>query len=108
MSFHVFVTEGASSEIRSILRWIRERSPAGALTWFRGWQNTLQTLRDRADKLGLAPESEIHPEAIRQIVFKTRRGRSYRALFIIRDSNVFVLHVRGPGQNLVEPDEIHP
>src|SRR5579864_8085050 len=106
MSFHASVTDGASSDIRSILQWIDERSPAGALAWHRAWKNVLQSLRDRADKFGVAPESEDHPEVIRQIVFKTRRGRPYRALFIVRDSDVFVLHVRGPGQNLIDPGGI--
>jgi plasmid stabilization system protein ParE len=106
MSFQVSLTDGASSDVRSILRWIEERSSAGALSWYRAWQKVLQSLRERADKFGLAPESEDHPEPIFQVVFKTRRGRPYRALFINRDRDVFVLHVRGPGQNLLDPDEI--
>lgn len=106
MSFSVSLTDGASSDIRAILQWIDDRSPAGALIWYRRWQDVLQTLRERADKFAVAPESEGHPETIRQAVFKTRRGRPYRALFMIRDQSVFVLHVRGPGQNLLGPDEV--
>lgn len=106
MNFFVSLTEGAGSDIRAVLRWIDERSPAGALVWYRRWQDVLQTLRERADKFAVAPESQGRPEIIRQAVFKTRRGRPYRAPFMIRDQNVFVLHVRGPGQNLLGPDEV--
>jgi plasmid stabilization system protein ParE len=106
MSFQVSLTDGASSDVRTILRWIEERSPAGALSWYRAWQKVLQSLHQQADKFGVAPESEDHPETIFQVVFKTRRGRPYRALFILRDSHVFVLHVRGPGQNLLGHGEI--
>ncbi len=38
--------------------------------------------------------------------FRTRRGRRYRALFEIRENRVLILHVRGPRQNLVSPDEL--
>ncbi len=106
MSFEVSLTDGATSDVRAILRWIEERSPAGALSWYRAWQKVLQSLRGRGDKFGVAPESEDHPETIFQVVFKTRRGRPYCALFVIRSRNVFVLHVRGPGQRLLAPDEI--
>ena len=102
MSFQVSVTEGATF----ILRWIEERSAAGAASWYRVWQKVLRSLRERADKFGVAPESDDHPEVIFQVVFKTRRGRPYRALFAIRDSEVFVLHVRGPGQNLLGKGEV--
>ena len=52
------------------------------------------------------PEDEDHEEEIRHILFKTRRGKTYRAIFIIRTDTVFVLHVRGPGQDLIAPDEL--
>lgn|SRR5579863_1045561 len=106
MKFNVAVTAGADEDIRGILRWIADRSQTGAANWFRAWQSVLQSLRDRADHFGVAPESQFHPEPIRQALFKTRRGRPYRALFIIRDANALVLHVRGPGQDVLRPTEI--
>jgi hypothetical protein len=56
--------------------------------------------------VSFAPESNDHPEPIYQVIFKTRRGRPYRALFVVRDRTVFILHVRGPGQDFVAPNEI--
>ena len=106
MTFSVWVTAGAQSDVRLILHWLSERSPAGADAWYHRWLETLDQLQRRADSAGLAPESEDHPEAIRQVLFKTRRGRNYRALFVIRDRDVFVLHVRGPGQDYLRPEEI--
>ena len=38
---------------------------------------------------------------------KTRRGRPYRLLFTLDDCEVRVLHVRGPGQDLVSADELN-
>ncbi len=55
---------------------------------------------------GQAPESEYVVEEIRQFFFKTRRGLRYRALFSISGVKIYVLHVRGPGQELLGPDEL--
>jgi plasmid stabilization system protein ParE len=105
MKFRVILTDAAKSDIRAILHWLEPRSPAGAEAWYRKWLEVLDALSDRADALGLAPESDDHPEPIRQILFKTKRGRFYRALFAVREREVFVLHVRGPGQDLVQSQE---
>lgn len=106
MSFRVSVTTGAQSDVRLILHWLSERSRAGAEAWYRRWLETLHYLRQRAGSSPEAPESEDHAEVIRQVLFKTRRGRFYRALFILRDCDVFVLHVRGPGQDTLRPEDI--
>ncbi len=58
-------------------------------------------LEVNAASCGLAPESELFPEEIRQYFFKTRRGRPYRLLITITNSQVQLLHVRGPGQDLL-------
>ena len=55
---------------------------------------------------GIAPEAAGASEEVRQLTFKTRKGLWYRLLFIVRDDKVFVLHVRGPGQDLMAQTEI--
>lgn len=106
MKFRVRLTDAAKSDVRSILSWIEERSPAGAEAWFHSWLDALKTLGERGDSLGTAPEREDHEEPIRQLLFKTRKGRRYRALFVVRETEVFVLHVRGPGQDLLSPSDL--
>ena len=49
-------------------------------------------------RCGLAVEHEIFPEEVRQLL----HGKSknvYRVLFVIRDSNVYVLYVRHSSQS---------
>ncbi|MGD9722956.1 MAG: type II toxin-antitoxin system RelE/ParE family toxin [Pirellulales bacterium] len=106
MTFRVNLTDAAKDDIRAILRWIAERSPDGAEAWYGRWLAVLESLKEGGASFGLAPESEDHSESIRQVVFRTKRGRRYRALFSVRDDQVFVLHVRGPGQRLLRPDEM--
>ena len=106
MTFRVHITDEAVIDVRAILRWLEERSPVGAEAWYRKWLEVLEILKQRADAFGLAPESEDHSEPIRQTLFKTRRGRAYRGLFAVRGHEVFILHVRGPGQNLLGHKEL--
>jgi len=63
-------------------------------------------LSEQGDTLGIAPEDADHDETIYQIIFRTRRGLPYRALFVVRENDVYVLRVRGPGQDLVAPDDL--
>jgi hypothetical protein len=59
-----------------------------------------------AANCGLAPENGYGDAEIRDLVFKTRRGKQYRILFTICGDVVFVRHVRGFGQDLVSPDDL--
>lgn len=43
---------------------------------------------------------------IRQLLFKTSQGLTYRALFVIRDDQVLLIHLRGPGQDIMDPQEV--
>jgi plasmid stabilization system protein ParE len=106
MKFTVTITAAAKRDLRSILRWIEAGSRSGAEAWFRRWQQMLDRLREAGDTFGLAPEDADHQEAIHQVVFKTRRGLPYRALFIVRGTLVYVLRVRGPGQDDVPPEDL--
>ncbi len=49
---------------------------------------------------GFAPENPDHEEEIRQCLFKTRHGLQYRLLYLVREDTVYILHVRGAGQDL--------
>ena len=96
----------AERDVDHILTWLNERSPHGAASWLRTWDRTFAMLESSADEYGLAPENEDHELEIRQIMFRTRKGRDYRALYTIRGNDVYVMHIRAPGQDLVPPDEL--
>lgn len=106
MSYRVRVTKAAEADIENISRWLAERSQVATDTWLERCRDALNSLANRAEICGLAPESKGHQEPIRQLIFKTKRGHRYRALFAIREGNVVVLHVRGPGQPLLKRDEL--
>src|SRR5690349_5858249 len=107
MSFRVKLHPLAQEDLDVILDWLSKRSPEAAMTWYSRWEDVLQELGADADKCSLAPESEGCKREVRQVIFKTRRGREYRVLFTFDDqAAVVILHVRGPGQDLLDPEEL--
>ena len=106
MNFTVHELPRVKADKRSIVQWIYERSPAGAAAWLDAFDRAVQQLGERAESYALAHENQDLKLDVRQILFKTRRGRVYRALFIIEDREVYILRVRGPGQAPVKSKDL--
>jgi Txe/YoeB family toxin of Txe-Axe toxin-antitoxin module len=85
---------------------IAQRSTQGAKSLRKAFEKAVRSLAKDALAHGLAPESNDHPVEIRQILFRTRYGHNYRALYTIKDQEVNVLRVRGPGQDLILPEDL--
>jgi plasmid stabilization system protein ParE len=106
MTFHVELLPAAERDLDRILGWLRERSPQGASAWYRRWLEVLDDLEARADACARAPEVARHDLDLRHIIFKTKHGKPYRAIFTMVERTVFVLCIRGHGQDLVDPNEL--
>ena len=106
MTYRVELTFRAERDVDLILKYLSERSPQGASTWAARWDEILGGLAESAERTQLAPESDDHQKILRHVVFKTRRGKKYRAIFYIDGPIVYVTHVRGPGQDVVPPEEL--
>ncbi len=109
MRFRVKLFRTATREVDQILDWLirRQKAPEGAKAWFRAYEDAIARLRLTADQQSLAPEDELVDFEIRQMLFKTRRGRQYyRIIFTIVGNQARVLHVRSPGQDLVPAEKL--
>ena len=107
MSFTVRELPRARDDKQAILEWLLERSRQGATAWLDAYDDAMARLRDHADAYEQAFESDDCPQVdVRQLLFRTRRGRVYRIIFCIDQRDVFVLRVRGPGQPPLHPDEL--
>lgn len=98
MSFRVVLEPRAHQQFQQIARWLGERSPSGAEHWLDAFDDAIEQLERNADGCSLAPENSLVKREIRQTLFKTPRGRMYRMVFTIVESDVRVLAIRGPGQ----------
>ena len=106
MSFTVTTLRRAEYDYHKILDYIAARSRPGAAAWVKAFDKALARLEEYADSYPLAAEDEHVDFEVREILFKTRRGLIYRVLFTIRDNSALILHVRGPGQDFMDSDEI--
>lgn len=96
----------AASDASEISGWIAERSLAGEAAWLDAFRSALDELEEWADSCPAIADLDLPGRDIRERTFRTRRGRTYRLVFEIRDDTVFVLRVRGPGQDFLTDDDL--
>jgi plasmid stabilization system protein ParE len=106
VTLQVRVSQHAQRDVETILTWLSERSPPGAERWFEKYLETLHKLSERAAGCPLAPEASFTGRELRQLLFKTRRGHTYRSLFLIDGDFIQLLAVRGSGQDLATAEEL--
>jgi plasmid stabilization system protein ParE len=106
MTFQVRLLTRAQEDADQIYLWLRERSPMGAVAWYTALLKKIDDLAVTATACFPAPEASPLDIEIRQAFFKTRRGRTYRLLFIIDGNEVRILRVRGPGQRPVTRSDV--
>ena len=106
MSYQVRVLARARLDLDDIVTFLAERSPQGAARLVASFEAALARLESNPLAAPIASESEELGEEVRHVLFRTRAGRTYRALFIIVGHEVRVLRVRGPGQQPLRPGEL--
>ncbi len=105
MNHRVEVSSEATSNYWELYEFIAEQSPQGAHAWAEALKQSLESLQRQPLACSIAPENDDHDAEIRQFFFRTRHGRTYRGLIWINELTVYVLHLRGPGQDLISPDD---
>lgn len=101
MKYVVELSDRALSDIDAIIDYLSSRSTQGAVAWLEALHLAVDAIEKSPLQQPLAPEDSDHLETIRHYLFRTKRGRMYRALFIVRGQQVVVTHVRGAGQDRV-------
>jgi plasmid stabilization system protein ParE len=106
MSFQVEITETANQDLDEILRWLSERAPAAAVKLSSQFDKALSRLEFFPLSCGLAYENSLVKEELRHLLFGIRKGRSYRALFVVRGQVVTILRIRAPGQQPASREDL--
>ncbi len=106
MSYRVELTERAYHDIDRIMTWLATWSPGAEDRFSASLFDSLPRLESNPFECGLAYENSESPETLRHLLFETRRGRVYRALFIVREDIVKILTIQSPGERPVPPDEL--
>jgi plasmid stabilization system protein ParE len=106
MKYRVIALRRAEADIRHITFWLGQRSLRGANSWLDAYEDLVNRLAQSADSCPSALESADCKIALKQALFSTPRGRTYRAIFTIAGEQVRILRIRGPGQPPLQEDEL--
>ena len=106
MTYRVQVLQRAQDDVDGILRWLVERSPAGAARWHEAFVSAAADLAVNPYRFGLASEHQALDRNVRERFFKTPRGRRYRIVFIVEQDQIRILRVRAPGQLPLELSDV--
>lgn len=106
MTFSVRELQKAKADKRRIFEWIHQRSRSGAIAWLAAYDRMIDSLKANADTCAEAYESADLERDVRQALFKTRRGRVFRALFVIESAEVLILRIRSAGQRPLDSDDV--
>ena len=106
MSYKLTILSHAHRDFAEIVAWLVKASLQGADRWINAFDEALSSIVQNPSSFGLAPEDEFISIEIRQALFQTKHGRSYRILFTIVEQEVRVLRLRGPGQELLTSSEL--
>lgn len=106
MPYRIVVVPKAQADLDQMIAWVAQRSLVGAARLLDRFHAELSKLSDCPESFGLAPENAHMNRDVRQFLFRTRSGSTYRALFDIHEETVRFLRIRGPGQDLITLTEI--
>jgi plasmid stabilization system protein ParE len=106
MSRSLRIVERARSDVDDIFNWLVHRSVQGAISWYLAFRNALEKIASSPESLAEAAESRPLGRQLRQALFKTRRGRVYRIVFEVSDTEIMIVRVRGPGQSPLRRREV--
>src|SRR5262249_24306767 len=83
MSYQVRMLARARQDFEDGFAWIAARSQKGAERWAASFEAAVATLERNPFVAPIAHEREELQEEVRNIMFRTRAGRTFRALFVV-------------------------
>ena len=89
MKFTVRIADAAQEDLIAACQYIARHSPENAERWYAGMVSAIQSLAEMPERCPIAPESVAFDQTIRHMVVG-----NYRCLYVVRESTVYVLHVR--------------
>jgi plasmid stabilization system protein ParE len=98
MIYKVLIQPSAFQEIETSYRWMCDNlSPEVANNWYYDLQDVIASLQKFPNRCSMAPEAPVIGREIRQVWVGKRK--KYRALFVIKEDVVAILHVRHSHQS---------
>lgn len=109
MTFQVRLTSKAKTQLSAAaLWWSDNRSVEQAARWLDGFEAAINSLSDRPEQHGLAPENAFYSLqfSVRQLLDSVGARPTHRAVFEIRGDIVYVVAIRHLAQDYLPVEEL--
>jgi plasmid stabilization system protein ParE len=107
MNFRILYSDQATTDIRQAMEWWRDNHSAEqARRWIEEIFPAIETLQRDPERFPLAPETDLHPSGLRQLLFGVGRSVTHRVIFTIQDDAVWVLAVRHVARRELRPEDL--
>lgn len=100
MSYRIVLEDLADTDIDDTYRWMTQHSQDKATLWYFDVLERIETLKNNPFRCPLAPENDLFPEEIRQLIF-----HQYRILFTVRDEEIHILRVWHSRRDYARPSD---
>ena len=107
MAHQVTILPQARGDIdRNADWWAEHHSVEQALRWSEAIYEQLESLRDFPESHSLSAENDEFPYEIREKLVGLGSRPRFRAVFTVKDNEIFVLTVRAAEQDRMTPDDV--
>jgi hypothetical protein len=106
MTYRVELTARAEADLDRIYERLSSASAKGAARWYESFWDGVERLKTHPFSCVLAFEHDQFQEELRHLLFGTTQGRTYRALFVVREDVVKIVAVRWPGERPIKPRDL--
>jgi plasmid stabilization system protein ParE len=89
----------AEQDIQQIYNWLAERSALGAAAWYAVLRQVVASIARNPRSYGPARESYRLRRPLREAIVRTKRGRAFRAVFLVKEDEVILVRVRSADQS---------
>lgn len=105
MNYEAVLTDEADRNVRSIVAWYAESSPAAADRWYDEFAKSISLLTENPERYTWARENARFPIELRQLNFGSGRRTTHRIIYAIRPATVVIYAVRHVAQQDWRPDD---
>lgn len=102
MAFSVRLLAAAQADAARIYERVKAAAPLQGPLWYNRLIAAVESLKEFPRRCGYAPENSRFSVEIRQLLFG-KKPNVYRVLFTIEGNTVYVLRIRSPRQQPLEP-----
>ncbi len=106
MVFQVSLSPSAIADAESAYLWYKQQNQALADAWFNELTEAINSLENFPARCPVAAESKDLDREVRQLIYRKSKGSSYRILFGISDSEVYVYRIRHTAQEYLTTEEL--